>query len=200
MACTCIRGCCWNMRGREDIPRQRYAKKMCNLEADFMARHTNTGGGAKLYILNVSCVAPCHLTTEIGILTRFTMQSRGQFVVGSGGGGHGGNCFFCASSVRPATFRLLDRLEMPSSSKQDRAFIGLCNLRPLTRWYDPEPLGGMWPASILKTQARGAMVKWAALATVGGPKLTPARHHRACGQFHTSCDSCSDGGCHLHVV
>ena len=51
------------------------------------------------------------------------------------------------------------------------------------------------PASILKTLARGAMVKWADLATaVGGPKLTPARHHRGCGQFHTSCDSCSDGG------
>ena len=166
-----------------------------------MTRHTNTGGGAKLYILNVSCAASCHLTTEIGILTTLMMQSRGQFVVGSGGGGgHGGNCFFCASSVRPATFRLLDRLEMPSSSKQDRAFIGLCNLRPLTRWYDPEPLGGVWPASILKTLARGAMVKWAALATAGGPKLTPARHHRGCGQFHMSYDSCSDGGCHLHVV
>ena len=105
------------MRGREDIPRERYAKKMCNLEADFMTRHTNTGGGAKLYILNVSCAASCHLTTEIGILTTLMMQSRGQFVVGSGGGGHGGNCVFCVSSVRPATFRLLDRLEMPSSSK-----------------------------------------------------------------------------------
>ena len=165
-----------------------------------MTRHTNTGGGASKKSDLVLGVASCHLTTEIGILTRFTMQSRGHFVVGSGGGGHGGNCFFCASSVRPATFRLLDRLEMPSSSKQDRAFIGLCNLRPLTRWYDPEPLGGVWPASILKTLARGAMVKWAALATVGGPKSKPARHHRGCGQLHMSYDSCSDGGCHMHVV
>ena len=187
------------MRGREDIPRQRYAKKMCNLEADFMTRHTNTGGGASKKSDPVLGVASCHLTTEIGILTRFTMQSRGQFVVGSGGGGHGGNCFFCASSVRPATFRLLDRLEMPASSEQDRVLRGLCKLRPLTRWYDPEPLGGVWPASILKTLARGAMVKWAALATVGGPKLTPARHHRGCGQFHMSYDLCSDG-VHLYVV
>ena len=165
-----------------------------------MARHTNTGGGAKLYILNVSCVAPCHLTTEIGILTRFTMQSRGQFVVGSGGGGHGGNCFFCASSVRPATFRLLDRLEMQATSEQDLVLRGLCKLRPLPRWYDLEPLGGLWPATIVKTLARGAMVTWAALATVGGPKSKPARHHRGCEQFHTSYGPCSDGGCHMHVV
>ena len=188
------------MRGRGGHPAPKVREKMCNIEADFIQAHTNTGGGAKLYILNVSCAASCHLTTEIGILTRLAMQSRGHFVVGSGEGGHGGNRFFCASSVRPATFRLLDRLEMPASSKQDRAFLGLCNLRPLTRCYDPEPLGGLWPATILKTLARGAMVKWAALATVGGPKLTPARHHRGCGQFHMSYDSCSDGGCHLHVV
>ena len=140
------------MRGWEDIPRQRYAKEVCNLEADFMATHTNTGGGAW-----------------------------GQLIL--------------PTSAGHATFRLLDQLEMPASSKQDRAFLGLCNLRPLTRCYDPEPLGGLWPATILKTLARGAMVKWAALATVGGPKSTPARHHRGCGQFHMSYDSCSDGGC-----
>ena len=43
-------------------------EKMCNLEADFMARHTNTGGGAKLYILNVSCAAPCHHERKNGPL------------------------------------------------------------------------------------------------------------------------------------
>ena len=165
-----------------------------------MARHTNTGGGASKKSDPVSGAASCHLTAEIGILTTLLMRSRGQFVVGSGVGGRGGNCFFCASSAAATTFRLLDRLEMPASSKQDRAFLGLCNLRPLTRCYDPEPFGGLWPATILKTLARGAMVKWAALATVGGPKLKPARHHRGCGQFHMSYDSCSDGGCHLHVV
>jgi hypothetical protein len=188
------------MRGRGGHPAPTVREKMWNLEADFMTRHTNRGGEAKLYILNVSCAASCHLTTEIGILTRLTMQSRGHFVVGSGWGGRGGNCFFCASSALATSFRLLDRLEMPASSEKDRAFLGLCNLRPLARWYDPEPLGGLWPVTIVKTLARGAMVKWAALATVGGPKLKPARHHRGCEQFHTSCDSCSDGGCHLHVV
>ena len=188
------------MRGRGGHPAPTVSEKMCNLEAEFLTTHTNTGGGAKLNILNVSCAASCHLTTEIGILTRLAMQSRGHFVVGSGGGGRGGKCFFCASSAPATTFRLLDRLEMPASSEQDRAFLGLCKLRPLTRWFDPEPFGGLWPVPILKTLARGAMVKWAALATVGGPKSKPARHHRGCGQFHTSYGPCSDGGCHMHVV
>ena len=141
-------------------------------------RHTNPGGGASKKSDPVSGVASCHLTTEIGILTRFTMQSRGKFVVGLGWGGRGGNCFFCASSAPATTFRLLGRLEIPASSEQDRMLRGLCKPRPLARWYDPEPLGGLWAGTTVKTLARGAMVKWAALATVGGPKSKPARHHR----------------------
>jgi hypothetical protein len=121
------------MRGQGGHPAPTVREIMWNLEADFLTLHTNRGGEAKLYILNVSCAASCHLTTEIGILTRLTMQSRGHFVVGSGWGGGGGNCFFCASSAPATTFRLLDRLEMPASSDQDRVLRGLCNLRPLTR-------------------------------------------------------------------
>ncbi len=71
------------------------------------------------------------------------MRSRGNFVIGSGGWGHGGNYFFCASSAGLGIFRLLDRLEMPACSEQDRVLRGLCKVRPLTRWYDPEPLGGV---------------------------------------------------------
>ena len=81
------------MRGRGGHPAPKVREKMCNIEADFMGAHTNTGGGAKLYILNVSCAASCHLTTEIGILTTLAMQSRGHFVVGSGRGGGRGKLF-----------------------------------------------------------------------------------------------------------
>ena len=49
------------------------------------------------------------------------------------------------------------------------------------------------------TLARITKAKWAALATVGGSKLKPARHHRACEQFNMSYDLCSDG-VHLYVV
>ena len=110
-----------------------------------MTRHTNTGGGASKKSDPVLGVASCHLTTEIGILTRFTMQSRGQFVVGSGRGGHGENCFFCASSVRPATFRLLDRLESDATmlGARPRAPRAMQSTASHARWYDPEPLGGV---------------------------------------------------------
>ena len=108
-----------------------------------MGAHTNLGGGASKKSNPVLGAASCHLTTGIGILTRLAMQSRGHFVVGSGRGGCGENCFFCASSALATTFRLLGRLQMPAISKQDRAFLGLCNLRPLARCYDPEPLGGL---------------------------------------------------------
>ena len=113
LACTCIRGCCWNMRGRENIPRQRHTKKMCNLEADFRTRHTNTGGGAKLYIPNVSCAASCHLTTETGMLTTLMMQSRGQFVVRSGRGGAGEIVSFVhqACGRRPFVFSIAWRCQ-----------------------------------------------------------------------------------------
>ena len=65
------------------------------------------------------------------------MRSRGQFVVGSGRGGGPWGQLILPASAGHATLRLLDRLEMPASSEQDRAFLGLCNLWPLARWYDP---------------------------------------------------------------
>jgi hypothetical protein len=49
-----------------------------------------------------------------------------------------------------ARFCICNRQEMPGSSEQGRALLGLCMTRTLARWYDPEPLGGLWPATILK--------------------------------------------------
>ena len=58
-----------------------------------MGAHTNPGGGASKKSDPVSGAASCHLTTEIGILTTLAMQSRGHFVVGSGGAGARGKLF-----------------------------------------------------------------------------------------------------------
>jgi hypothetical protein len=47
--------------------------------------------------------------------------------------------------------------ERPGSSEQDRPLQGLCIPRPLPRWHDPDPLGGLSPAYIpemLKGKAR----------------------------------------------
>jgi hypothetical protein len=94
------------------------------------------------------------------------------------GGGPRGETLDPFRWPRVATFHLLDRLEMPESSEQDRALLGLCMTRTLARWYDPEPLGGLWPATILKTPARTLKVKRASLATLGGSKSKPTRTRR----------------------
>jgi hypothetical protein len=75
-----------------------------------------------------------------------------------------------------ARFCIQYRQEMPASSEQDRALRGPCILRALARWYEhPDPLGGLWPATILKTPARTQKVKMASLATLGGSKSKPTR-------------------------
>jgi hypothetical protein len=64
-----------------------------------------------------------------------------------------------------ARFCIPNRQEMPGSSEQGRELRGLCIPRPLPRWHDPDPLGGLSPAylpEILKGRRGGvrAMFGW----------------------------------------
>jgi hypothetical protein len=52
------------------------------------------------------------------------------------------------SMAKWARFCISNRQEMPGSSEQGRKLQGLCIPRPLPRWDDPDPLGGLSPADI----------------------------------------------------
>jgi hypothetical protein len=60
-----------------------------------------------------------------------------------GGAGH-------VSMAKWARFCILNSQEMPGSSEQGRALLGLCIPRSLPRWHDPNPLGGLSPAYLLE--------------------------------------------------
>ena len=91
--------------------------------------------------------------------------------VGWGGPGH-------VSMAKWARFCISNHQEMPGSSDQGRALLGLCIPRSLPRWDDPDPLGVLSPATILKTPASTQKVKMASLATLGGSKSKPTRTRR----------------------
>ena len=82
------------------------------------------------------------------------------------------------SMAKWARFCICNRQEMPGSSEQGRKLRGLCIPRSLPRWHDPEPLGVLSPATILKTPASTQKVKMASLATLGGSKSKPTRTRR----------------------
>ena len=90
---------------------------------------------------------------------------------GEGGAGH-------VSMTKWARFCISNHQEMPGSSDQGRALLGLCIPRSLPRWDDPDPLGVLSPATILKTPASTQKVKMASLATLGGSKSKPTRTRR----------------------
>ena len=65
---------------------------------------------------------------------------------GKGGGGGGGPGHM--SVAKWARFCIPNRQEMPGSSEQGRALLGLYMTRTRARWYDPDPLAGLSPVYI----------------------------------------------------
>ena len=83
-----------------------------------------------------------------------------------GGAGVGGGPDHVSMMAKWASFCISNRQEMPGSSDQGRALLGLCIPRSLPRWHDPDALGVLSPATILKTPARTQKVERASLATL----------------------------------
>jgi hypothetical protein len=107
------------------------------------------------------------------------------------------------SMAKWARFCICNRQEMAGSSDQGRKLRGLCISRSLPRWHDPDPLGGLSPATILKTPARTQKVERASLATLAQSRnrLEPAGGFE---YLYVSYDPCSDGvpsaGCLARVL
>jgi hypothetical protein len=77
------------------------------------------------------------------------------------------------------TFRIPNRQEMPGSSEQDRQLRDQCISRPLPRWHDPDPLGGLSSAyisEILKGRRGGARAMYVSGA-VGRSRGTTHGYH-----------------------